>query len=636
MTNLGFDPKVVLITGAGASVPFGLPTAAGFLDVLRGNNAIDQRYLEEAITASQGLVANTQIESVDVESLLDHLSSFSRGVQSFLAESKRSISKNEESRIIERATQYAKLREQILKSIVDTYGDVNAAIVGPVLHALTYGLSKCFDIKVLPVFTLNYDLAFETYVDQNQPKVEIIDGFDRTPSKLNRQWAREIIERSLAKPFPDDTELRLLLFKLHGSANWGRDSLTRNLHQIGLVPRDPGRYETVLYYPSLNEKPTYQEPFQTAFDYFLECVRRAETIVIIGTSFRDKSVTDILMRAKPTCPMVINGLSPTEPEFVKKLQEKGLFAFYVSGDIGEPFVRYKIVHIALLPWHQREGINRHDGYVRPTPIIHSMPYAGLHRLGKRPNAIVEGDVIAGPLPDYFLVSEGVRRHIPDIPTFHALGFELGNLIPFIEDSRNIPLGTPLQSLISDGILLQKPRTDEVYLVLDGALCQVVDQASLDILTKTHPPYGKYGQTEVRKDVSDDTFSSLAYADPVRESGFYHNDRNGNHAAPPMALHSILTYIASNPGSSPESIQPNLVFSDERLLRTLVLNLRRRRILRGETEKKQIRTEGFAAQPLDRISDLEDRFYLTDTGREFLRDESGFSSIPYSPNPLPPH
>lgn len=617
--NLGFDPKLILITGAGASVPLNMPTTSGFLDILKRDNSIDQQYLQQAITAV-GNIATAQMGVVDVEGLLDYLTSFTNGAPALLAETQIHLTQTDRSEIISRAKAYDRIREQILDTIVNTYGVVDPDKAVSLLHTLTYGLSKCFDIQTIPVFTLNYDLAFETYVHQLQPRVEIIDGFDRAPSTLIREWSKDIFSSTFAKPLSAETELRILLFKLHGSANWGRHSQSRKLHQMGLVGKDPENYETVVYYPSLNQKPTYQEPFQTAFDYFLECVKRADNIVIIGTSFRDKPVTDILLTAKQDCQIVVNGISLGMPDFVDRHLSKRSTTFYLGGDIGRSSTRYSIVHATLFPWFKREGINRYGGLNNALPIIDSIPTAGLHRIGKRPNAIVDGDVIAGPLPHYYLVMDGNRCHIPDIPTFDALGFYHIHLIPFVEDSLKLPLGTPLQSLISDGILIQRPDTDEIYLVLDGTACQVLlEPSSLDALTTVNPRHGKYGSNSIRRDISDDTLLSLSYGEPVKDSELNHCDTKGVPSQPQQAIQSILSLIASHPGSSPSSIAERLAFTSERIVRYIVLNLLRKRAIVGESDRWQERKQGYAVNGVHRISELPYSLQITDEGKSFLKE-----------------
>ncbi len=619
--NLGFAPKLVVITGAGASVPLNMPTTAGFLEVLKRHHSIDQQLLQQAIAASANIVASTQMQVVDVESLLDYLSSFSSGAPALLAETQISLPTGQRDDIIRRAKAYDGLREQILATIVDTYGAVDPDKAVHLLHALTYGLAKCFDINTIPVFTLNYDLAFETYVDQFQPKIEIIDGFDRAPSTLIREWSKDVFSASIAKPLAPETELRIVLFKLHGSANWGRHAPSRKLHQMGLVGRDPGEYETVLYYPSLNQKPTYQEPFQTAFDYFLECIRQAESIVIIGTAFRDKPVTDILMRAKPDCQIVVCGLTYPPPSFVDQLPPNSRWSFYVNGDFGLSSTRYRIVHESIYPWSKREGINRFTGHDSSAPIIDSIPYAGLQVIGRRPNAILEGDIIAGPAPDWYLVSGGARCHIPDIPTFEALGFYHGSIIPFVEDSLGLPIGKPLQSLVSDGVLIQSPSSADVFLVLNGTACQVLDPTAIEVLKFINPEYGNYAQNEVCKDVSEDTFQSLTYGDPVRDLDFSHCDLNGNPQSSAMAVHSILSDVANNPLITPDTVKEDLAFSSERVLLAIILNLLRGGKVEGESRQWWDRKEGYSLKGVRRISNLPRSLRITDPGRSYLKEIS---------------
>ncbi len=628
MTNLGFDPKIVLVTGAGASVPLGMPTAAGFLDVLRRNKSIDQQYLEEAILASERLVASTQIERVDVESLLDHITSFSSGAPSVLAETQFAIPATEHQRINERVAQYTKLREQILESIVETFGEVDLEKVVPLLHALTLGLAKCFDASVLPVFTLNYDLAFETYIDQVQPRVEMIDGFDRAPSALIRRWSKDIFARSLANPPPTGTELRVLLFKLHGSANWGRDLRTRELHQIGFLPRDPGRYETVLYYPSLNQKPTYQEPFQTAFDYFLQALTRAETVMIIGTSFRDKSVTDILLRVKPKCHVIVCNRSSDAPEFVSHLKGKGVYVTYIAGDIGLPSTRYALVWAALGRSPGAQTYSWRRSHRIPLPIIDSLPHAGLYRAGSSAAAVLEGDIIAGPSPHWYLVSNGMLCHIPDIPTFNALGFVKGSLMGATEDALTLPMGDPLQSLASDCAIIRKPNTDDIFIVLDGKLCHIADVPTLEAFRGNELKYGgSYGIIQAMRNFSEDTFNTLPYGDQVTLKSFDHRDPTGESTKTTDAYRSILTLLASNADSSLYRIKEQLGFQDERVFRALMLHLLRFGAIIGNSPDYPRPVENLALVPVDRISYIPYTLNITNEGLRLLQQEIDSSLIP---------
>jgi hypothetical protein len=56
----------------------------------------------------------------------------------------------------------------------------------------------------------------------------------------------------------------------------------------------------------------------------------------------------------------------------------------------------------------------------------------------------DGTLIKGSGPDIYLIENGVRRLIPDMETFNAMGFNWNNVI-FVDDQRlgSLPLGSPL-------------------------------------------------------------------------------------------------------------------------------------------------------------------------------------------------
>lgn len=146
---------------------------------------------------------------------------------------------------------------------------------------------------MLPVFTTNYDWAFEYLAEASEAHLYLEDGFKRSPR--GERWERNVFD----KFHPRQRKINIVLFKLHGSTSWYRDAGPP--HLIRKFPNPAPELagsRAVLIYPTQVKAPaTQEEPFQTAYDYLRETMTRTNLAVIIGFSFRDSAINDILHSA---------------------------------------------------------------------------------------------------------------------------------------------------------------------------------------------------------------------------------------------------------------------------------------------------------------------------------------------------
>ncbi len=110
-----------------------------------------------------------------------------------------------------------KLRTRLKHAIIREYRNVDssktAEIYNPLFDAVFLRAKKG---AWLPIFTTNYDPAIEEFCQREYPRYQLCDGFVYDPADRHNSW-----NRSAFDDFEGHDEKRnLILFKLHGSADW--------------------------------------------------------------------------------------------------------------------------------------------------------------------------------------------------------------------------------------------------------------------------------------------------------------------------------------------------------------------------------------------------------------------------------
>jgi hypothetical protein len=184
-----------------------------------------------------------------------------------------------------RIAELEKLDGELLSSFVDfTYSRLEDWLALPPAQSLQYlrGLGElCTDGNGLDIFTLNYDACIENAL--NAGRIRFANGFDDagvwSPLRLT-----------------DDVSVRL--YKLHGSLDWVDDQI------YGLCSLQFPRHEqadtieTDFVRPLLifgtAHKLSAREPFLTLAYHFSQRVLRTRILVIVGYSFGDEHVNQIV------------------------------------------------------------------------------------------------------------------------------------------------------------------------------------------------------------------------------------------------------------------------------------------------------------------------------------------------------
>lgn len=140
------------------------------------------------------------------------------------------------------------------------------------------------------VFTTNYDPAVEDFCASQG--VRITDGFVRDPRARKHVWDRKNFDQFVLPEAgsADAQEESLVLFKLHGSADWFLKGDRIIKSEPMYVPADTD-YHSVMIYPA-TRKVAIEEPYFTAYDYLEQCLDNAKSCLAIGYSFTDYDTLD--------------------------------------------------------------------------------------------------------------------------------------------------------------------------------------------------------------------------------------------------------------------------------------------------------------------------------------------------------
>ena len=170
------------------------------------------------------------------------------------------------------------------------------------------------------VFTLNYDLLLEKCADQLG--ILLNDGFDGAVERwLNTaQFDLDYYYPSgIVGDKPVRCERVLNFFKLHGSINWAK-----NANRIIKANCD---YKNMLIYPSAAKyDETLFDPFSDIFRRFSVSIKRSNgALIVIGYSFYDKHVNQIILQAleQPMFRLIV--IDPNKTNIVKNFPESSRF-----------------------------------------------------------------------------------------------------------------------------------------------------------------------------------------------------------------------------------------------------------------------------------------------------------------------
>lgn len=383
--------RIVFLTGAGASVPLGLPTTSGFLE-----HFIESALPKRLAGAPEGLWRFardrlTQRQPTDIEVVLQELEAVGTWSDRLAADlpffqsaadgfrptlDKSAISDSEvngvadllardlQSTFSEFAGWSRRLAEAIYDEVIICYGSVSSNRAADLYRGLLGALDQ-FDvtdpIRTLPFFTLNYDIAVEQAVDGLG--LDLVDGFDRRAA--GRRWTPQAYQDYVERA----ESITVVLTKLHGSVRLGRNEAGELIELPAGTFRDPAPHRHALLYPTLGPKLLDEEPYQTNYSMLRACLMHAELLVVIGSTLRDAEL-NVLIRGciaeNDKLHLVVMALDVSGAEVAERI---GCDAMRVGGAVGcfeieDPAVlqqgRGRTLNAIRRWWMSRSGSGPHQ------------------------------------------------------------------------------------------------------------------------------------------------------------------------------------------------------------------------------------------------------------------------------------
>ncbi len=279
------EAKLIVLTGAGASLHFGYPLMNSILvNQLKlhiGKDNEDYGRIIDAICESLRVKAKKG-KYKNLELIYDALETFNQAdwLKDFRFRDDLPPALTEKGkRIFERVE---KLKERVREFIFAKYGPLREGTQKTYLLA---AYDELFDVLfkkvgkagIIPVFSTNYDWSIEQYCDEDE-KYILNTGF--SSDHLRRKWSKAQYEDIRSD------KATIVLFKLHGSTHWVKEkekiiSYPPSPSQSGHEPQNP-----VMLYPARG-KLTVEDPFFTAHNYLKQCLKSGPTCIVIGYSFSD-------------------------------------------------------------------------------------------------------------------------------------------------------------------------------------------------------------------------------------------------------------------------------------------------------------------------------------------------------------
>ena len=303
--------KIALFLGAGASVPYGMPTTRELRNKLRQGGLDFPR---------RDLLDSDQFPDIEhILSVLDQLLNFIRSRAGKLyakyaneAPASKAYTPAAYRLSVERFKTYvdsSHTSKEIIEQLITKHyqwDPSNNDTAEKILRPL-FDLVRSKDSHVT-VFTTNYDTVIEEYCGNPDRHIERIDGFKLHPARHTHAWDGKFA------PQYDAFHTKVFLYKLHGSMNWLADD--SGDRRIILQKPDTGasddRARDMYIRPSLDAKDeaTQNEPYTTILGQFEQLLPSFDACIVIGYSFRDPHISGKLVKFAKSGKVLIV-LSPT-------------------------------------------------------------------------------------------------------------------------------------------------------------------------------------------------------------------------------------------------------------------------------------------------------------------------------------
>ena len=274
--------RISLFLGAGASIPFGMPTTKEFKSKL-SKEVSDDNNKKNILNLLLGVKDHEDIEHTlraidDIENLgkygkdfLLHLSNYtSENTARFfpIIKELQACKKN----IIEKVYSYYSFKDEQIQNIQKQYDSIFNILNSQKIH----------------VFTTNYDQIIEEYVRKKEGLTPN-DGFKHDDSTSRNIFNSDNFDKGL-----DDKKI-INIYKLHGSLNWKK--MVNDIIRQDREELNHNESENLLIAPTLDPKNGLDdEPFSSLNRRFEDHCKNTDIFMIIGYAFRDSHVNKIFKK----------------------------------------------------------------------------------------------------------------------------------------------------------------------------------------------------------------------------------------------------------------------------------------------------------------------------------------------------
>jgi hypothetical protein len=292
-------PRVVVLTGAGASKPLGLPTMEALLP--SAFESLLQPVEEHQVfdmAANWAAVQNPAV--LDFELVFTLVDTIARLRESDPVAMAFAAARGSAGGFQFKATPgsyiaggnlpayqkaAASLCERLKRVVHEQLAEPDEALAVKLYHDLFRVLGGVIDHPgVIDLFTTNYDRAVEvSHETAAEVDFELVKGFGLVGRARAPRWDPSLYDNAPGK------RLTVKLYKLHGSLDWRRNGDV--VEEVGADEYVKGR--NALIYPI--RKPVIEEPFTNLFERFKQRLQESGVCVVIGSSLRDEYIRQAIV-----------------------------------------------------------------------------------------------------------------------------------------------------------------------------------------------------------------------------------------------------------------------------------------------------------------------------------------------------
>ena len=283
----------LLFLGAGASVPFGMPTTKEFKDKLLARPEFkDQGPVEKLFNIQEFKDHGIMKELLNVPDYKD-IEHVLRGIKdiedigkcgkkflNFLKTSDKQHLRLDFDRMLKKLD----LCKKIINKYVYEFYSFDKNEIEKIKTHYDSLLKSIFADKI-NIVTTNYDQIIEEYARHTDGKSPC-DGFKQDESINKNIFHQDNFDEN------ENDVNTINIYKLHGSLNWKK--INGNIIRQDIEEQNREESENILIYPTLDPKDGLDgEPFTTINNKFEEQMDITDVCVVVGYSFRDFHINDI-------------------------------------------------------------------------------------------------------------------------------------------------------------------------------------------------------------------------------------------------------------------------------------------------------------------------------------------------------